>query len=85
MSLRPRARAARSGAAAIATALESNHRLRTLEMRLNRVGDAGAASFAALMPKNVPLSTLDLISNGITDTGDGQPASLPASPSLPHS
>ena len=54
-------------------------------MRLNRVGDSGAASFAALMPKNVPLSTLDLISNGITDTGDGQPASLPASPSLPHS
>ena len=48
-----------AGGKAIAKSLEKNHRLRTLEMRGNAIGDEGAVAFADMMPKNVPLSTLD--------------------------
>ena len=58
------------GGAAIAAALQSNHGLRTLELRDNvQMGDATAHAFAALMPRNRALATLDLTSTGISAAG----------------
>ena len=62
-----------AGAASLASALEKNATLQTLNLSFNKVGAAGAASLASALEKNATLQKLDLI---MAEVGAAGAASL---------
>ena len=57
------------GASSLASALEKNTTLQTLNLGENSVGAAGASSLASALEKNTTLQTLNLGSNSVGDAG----------------
>ena len=58
-----------SGAAMIATALQSNHTLTRMNMGSNRISDRGASAIATALHSNSKLTTLDIGCNDISGSG----------------
>ena len=70
-----------AGASALASFLEKNATLHTLDLSsnsVNSVGDAGAASLASALERNETLQKLNLIGNSVGDAGAASLISIDA-------